>query len=70
MLVAIVVDTHHESTAKANESDGRLEWAAVGPEIHDADLGLGGAVGGLNGGLEGNALLQQIEMAVGRRGWR
>ena len=57
MLVAVVVDAHHEAATEADESDGRLEGAAVGPEVHDADLGLGGAVGGLDGGFEGDALL-------------
>jgi hypothetical protein len=52
-----VIDPHHESAAKADESDGRLEGAAVGPEVHDADLCLGGSVGGLDEGLEGDALL-------------
>ena len=57
LFVAIVVDAHHQSAAEADESDGRLEGAAVGPEIHDADLGLSGAVRGLDRGLEGDTLL-------------
>jgi hypothetical protein len=62
--VAIVVNAHHESAAKADESHRGLEGAAVGPEVHDADLGLGGTVGGLDNRLEGDALLQKIVMAV------
>ena len=56
-LIAIVVDAHHESAPEADEGDGRLEGAAVGPEVHDADLCLGEAVWGLDGGLEGDSLL-------------
>jgi hypothetical protein len=52
-----VVDAHHESAAEADESDGGLEGTAVGPEIHDADLRLGRAVGGLDCGFEGDSLL-------------
>ncbi len=39
--------------------------ASLGPEIHDADLGLRGAVRGMDGGLEGDALLEEVEMTVG-----
>ena len=62
-----MVDAHHQSAAQAHEGDGRLQGAAVGPEVHDADLGLGGAVGGLDDGFEGDALLEEVEMAVGGR---
>jgi len=63
-LIPIVIDTHHEATSKADQSDGRLEGSAVRPEIHDADLGLGGAVGGVDDGSEGDALLEEIEVPV------
>ena len=62
--VAVVVDAHHETAAEADEADDRLEGAVVGPEIEDADLGLGEAVGGLDGGNEVHPLLQQVVGAV------
>ena len=67
MLVAIVVDTHHQSAAEAHEGNGRLECAAVGPEVHDADLGLGGAVRCLDKRFKVNALLQKVKVALGLR---
>jgi hypothetical protein len=67
--VAIVVDAHHKTTSESDQGDAGLEGLAVGPEVHNADLGLGGAVGGIDDGLEGYALLQEIERAlVGRDG--
>ncbi len=60
-----MVDPHHQSASEADERDDRLEDTAVGPEVHDADFGLGGAVRGLDGGLEGDALLEEVEVAVG-----
>src|SRR5271168_4029566 len=60
-----MVDAHHQSAAQADKGDGRLESAAVEPEVHDANLGLGGAVGGFDGGFEGDAFLKEVEVAVG-----
>ena len=65
MLVAIVVDTHHQSAAEAHEGHSGLERAAVGPEIHDAYLGLGEAVGCLDKRFKVNALLQKVKVAFG-----
>jgi hypothetical protein len=64
LLVAIVVDTHHQSAAEAHEGHGRLKCAVVGPEVHDADLGLGGAVGSLDKRFKVNALLQNVKVFV------
>jgi hypothetical protein len=60
-----VVDSHHQSSSEAHECDNRLERFAIGPEIHDSNLSLGGAVGSFDGGFEGDSLLQEIEMPVG-----
>ena len=59
-----MVDAHHQSAAEADECDNRLEGCAVGPEIHDADLGLRGAVRGFDRGFEGDSLLEEVEVAV------
>jgi hypothetical protein len=66
LLVAIVVDAHHQSASEADQCDNRSEGCAIGPKIHDADFGLGEAVGSFDGGFEGDSLLQEIEMPVGR----
>ena len=59
-----MVDSHHKAAAQTNQADDGLERATVRPEIHDADLGLGEAVGGLDDGLEADPLLQKIEVTV------
>src|ERR1700759_614932 len=66
LLVAVVVDAHHESSAETDKGDNRLQTAAVGPQIHDANLCLGEAVGGFDGWLEGDPLLEEVEVAVSR----
>jgi len=43
-----MVHPHHLSAAQADQGKHRLQVAAVRPEIKDTDLGLGGAVGGVN----------------------
>jgi hypothetical protein len=60
-----VVDTHHQSASEAHECDNRSEGCAIRPEIHDADLGLRGAVRGFDRGFEGDSLLEEVEVAVG-----
>jgi hypothetical protein len=65
LAVAIVVDAHHESAAKAHEGYNRLEPAAVGPEIHDTNLGLRRSVGSFDGGFKGDSFLDEVEVAVG-----
>jgi hypothetical protein len=60
-----MVDAHHESATQAHESDNWLQPAAVGPEIHDTNFGLRWSVGSLDGGFEGDSLLEKVEAAVG-----
>ena len=62
-----MVDSHHQSAPQTDQGDGRLEGSAVGPEVHDSDLGLRGAVGSLDDGFEGNSLLEKVEMTIGGR---
>jgi hypothetical protein len=59
-----VVYPHHESAAQADEGDGGLKRAAVWPEVHDANFGLGEPMGSLDGVLKGDTLLQEVEVAV------
>lgn len=63
--VAVMVDSHHEAAAQTDEADDGLERAAVRPKVHNANLGLGGAMGGLDDGIEVDALLQEVEVTVG-----
>lgn len=65
MLVSIMVDSHHQSASEANEGDGWLKRTAVGPKVHDADLGLSRSVGGLDDRFKRDALLKKIEVTVG-----
>ena len=60
-----MIDAHHQSTAQAYKRNGRLEPAAVGPKIHDADFGLCWAMWRLNDRLEANTLLKEIKMPFG-----
>jgi len=60
LAVTIVVDTHHESAAQAHESDNGLQPAAIGPEIHDPNLGLRRSVGSFDGGFKGDSLLEEV----------
>jgi hypothetical protein len=56
-LIAVMVNSHHQTAAEAHEGDRRLEGFAVGPEVHDANLCLGEAVRSLDDGFEGDPLL-------------
>jgi len=60
-----VVNAHHESASQAHECDNWFQVFTVWPEVHDADFGLGGAVGSFDGGFEGDSFLKKVEMAVG-----
>jgi hypothetical protein len=64
LLVAIVVDAHHQSSSEADECDNRSEGGAIGPKIHDADFGLSGAMRGFDRGFERDPLLEEVEVTV------
>ena len=63
-LVAVVVNAHHQTASETDQGDGRLEGFSVGPQVHDADFGLGRAVGSLDDGLERDALLEKVKVTV------
>ncbi len=55
-----MVDAHHLPAAEADEGEEGGEGGVIRPDIEDADLGLGGAGGGIDDGLEGDALLEEV----------
>ncbi len=61
----VVGHAHHRAAAHADERQHRPQ--AVGPQAHDANLGLGGAVRRLDHRRERDPFLQQVEGAVGDR---
>jgi hypothetical protein len=58
LLVAVVVDSHHQSATQADQRYGGPEGSTVWPEIHYPNLSLGKSVRGLDCGLERDTLLQ------------
>lgn len=60
-----MIDPHHRTPAEADEGKQGGELGVVGPDIEDTDLSLGGPGGGVDDGLEGDALLEEVIGTVG-----
>lgn len=58
--VAVVIDTHHDAAAHAEQRQDRRKFSAFGPNVHDANLGLGHAVRCGDHRLKAHPLLQHI----------
>ena len=61
-----MVDPHHLAPAEADQGDEGGEITVVRPYIKDTDFGLGGSEGGINDGFKGNALLEEVMVALDR----
>ena len=64
-----MVNAHHDPATKADQAGERGENTAVGPDIKDADFSVGGPGGGVDDGIEGDTLLEEVLAALkGRDG--
>ena len=59
-----MVNSYHQTATETDEADDWFEGAIIGPEVHHTHFGLCWSIRCFDDGLEGNALLDEVKVAI------
>src|ERR1700679_2606116 len=60
-----MVNSHHQTAAETDEADDWFKGSTVWPKVHHTHFSLSWSIRCVDDGLEGNAFLDEVKVAIG-----